>query len=321
VQEATAGRLAVPAAETEYRAAAWVRLLRAAGIPVAATLMVAGAAVLVVAGRPQLALLGLLVGGVGIGLMSLLPRHLEPINHHRTRDLAAVEKETAPIFAYALLHPILVAPAAAVALLLPIPLLPGFSRSPLLSVTWVLGSKVVLLLLPTLIAATAFGHPLRQLGLRAVPGGWRWIGPVIPSLLICAGLAAIVGPTAHAVPPQILVALAVIALIHAGFPEEAFYRGLLQTRLELLLGSHSGIGVTAVLFGLRHVARLYAFTYAGSTGHVTGDLAIAFGSALAYQGAIGVFFGYMWMRYRNIWVNVGVHTAFDFLAFAALITG
>jgi uncharacterized protein len=120
-------------------------------------------------------------------------------------------------------------------------------------------------------------------------------------------------------PVPVVVALLGVSLVHAGFPEEAFYRVLLQSRLEALLGAPSGVAAASVLFGLRHVPSQYAFFTIGTTGSVAGDLALSVATVLGYQAVFGVLFSYMWLRYRNAWVNMAAHTVFDSLAFVGLL--
>lgn len=303
----------------DYAPAAWVLVLRRVAMPLSVALIGGSILCLAVTGHVNLALLGLPGTVIAVSLMHRLPRHLPPINYLRSRDLGVVERETEWTLVVALLHPIAIVPVVLLAKADPIPLLGRYSSAPLLSLDYVIFAKVLLLAVPAIILAGRFGRPLRQLGLRSVDGHWRWLGPIVPIALLCAGLLVLTGAHIERLPPAVLVAILGVAVVHAGFPEEAFYRCLLQTRLELLLGSPAGIATTSVLFGLRHVPSIYAFVWRGTTSRPLTDLLLSVAAVLAYQAVFGVLFGYMWMRYRNAWMNMLGHTLFDAFAFLGLV--
>lgn len=83
--------------------------------------------------------------------------------------------------------------------------------------------------------------------------------------------------------------------------EELFYRVWLQTRLEVLLGTWPAICVTAMLWALWHTA---------IQGGDSLDLAIS--NVIVYQGVIGLFLGFLWAKYRNIWVLILIHGLMNF---------
>ncbi|MDQ0417336.1 membrane protease YdiL (CAAX protease family) [Croceifilum oryzae] len=78
--------------------------------------------------------------------------------------------------------------------------------------------------------------------------------------------------------------------------EELFYRVWLQTRLERLLGTWSAILVTSILWSIWHVAI-----------QGTGEWSTDFATVISNQGITGVFLGYLWSRYRNIWILILIH--------------
>ena len=106
------------------------------------------------------------------------------------------------------------------------------------------------------------------------------------------------------------VTLAVVALytfLTASVLEEIFYRVILQTRLEARWGRWPAITATALLFTAMHVHR-YAD---GSFVDVT--LLI-----LTSNGGLGLFAGYLWSRYRNVWALIVVHGAINALGLLPL---
>lgn len=83
--------------------------------------------------------------------------------------------------------------------------------------------------------------------------------------------------------------------------EELFYRVWLQTRLEVLLGTWPAICATAMLWALWHIA---------IQGGGSMDLAIT--NAIVYQGVIGLFLGFLWAKYRNMWILILIHGLMNF---------
>ena len=129
------------------------------------------------------------------------------------------------------------------------------------------------------------------------------------------------GPSGMSLLPLwLLAALAVLSFCSAGFTEEMFYRVLLQTRLERVLGRWNAIAAGALLFGLFHLPSRLAFVWLGSTGSLGWDSVQALAGVVTSQVVLGLIDGYMWSRFRNAWWNVGAHVIKDFLLFVALLT-
>lgn len=315
----------VGARSTPYQAAAgrpgrapWVGALKKVGWPLALALCLASATVLIGSGYWAIPLVSALVLLVAVPLMQSLPWSLPPLNHLGTRNLVQVEVETRALIGFALAYPVLLLPAALLASAVPAGLLPWVS-SPLVAPLLVIAAKALLLGAPTLVFAARLGNLSRQLGLRRITSAWRWLGPAVPVALMalvlgalgaCGALPASVGPYLFALP---------VAVAAIGFPEEAFYRILLQTRLELLLGTRSGIAVASLLFGLMQVP--IRFVLYSSIFHTNPQqaLMLSLATAIAFQSVLGVVYGYMWMRYRNGWVNFAAHSAIDAMILAALM--
>lgn len=114
--------------------------------------------------------------------------------------------------------------------------------------------------------------------------------------------------------PLALAAVAsfVLMSIEAGVVEEVSFRGILQTRLEQLTGSAAGgIVITSLLFGLIHAPGLYLRTSQTNESFTSPSLLYAIGFSIVVLSPVGLFFGYLWSRTRNILVLVLVHGAMD----------
>ncbi|WP_147280296.1 CPBP family intramembrane glutamic endopeptidase [Marinitenerispora sediminis] len=128
---------------------------------------------------------------------------------------------------------------------------------------------------------------------------WRWVG-----MLPVAGclLALVLGTGERLTPVPDGVALGVfVALVVISVPEEIFFRGMVQTRLERLTDRWSGIVLTSLLF---------AATYALIGGYAELPRAMPTGGqhdlglSIATYGVSGLLYGYVWACYRNMWLNI-----------------
>ena len=133
-----------------------------------------------------------------------------------------------------------------------------------------------------------------------VTAPWRWLG-LIPAALAMGTIGYLVLP--HIGPPDpsltlyaMLLAFGVIAVC-----EEIFFRGMMQTRLEVLLGRWGGIWVTSVVFALTYaVIQPY-----DAVAQLPGDgLVHDIGMSLLTYAPAGLFYGYLWACFRNTWINV-----------------
>jgi uncharacterized protein len=84
----------------------------------------------------------------------------------------------------------------------------------------------------------------------------------------------------------------------ANVVEELFYRVALQTRLEATLGRWPGILLTGLLFAFMHLP----------THGQLGSALAGLGAITIHQGVFGLFVGYLWSRYRNVWVLIAAHS-------------
>ncbi|MDP4264893.1 MAG: type II CAAX endopeptidase family protein [Bacteroidota bacterium] len=102
--------------------------------------------------------------------------------------------------------------------------------------------------------------------------------------------------------------------IEAGFVEEFFYRGLLQSRLKAILGSSKGaIVLSAIIFGLSHAPGLY-LRGAESEG-VGNSLPFLFFCAysIVNMSIAGIFLGIIWNKTKNLWIIMAIHAMIDLL--------
>ncbi|WP_217649317.1 CPBP family intramembrane glutamic endopeptidase [Gracilibacillus orientalis] len=83
--------------------------------------------------------------------------------------------------------------------------------------------------------------------------------------------------------------------------EELFYRVWLQTRLEALLGTWPAIMASSLLWAIWHMA---------IQGGDSAD--IAFSNVIVNQGVMGLFLGFLWAKYRNVWVLIIIHGLINF---------
>ncbi|HLK27841.1 MAG TPA: type II CAAX endopeptidase family protein [Puia sp.] len=101
-------------------------------------------------------------------------------------------------------------------------------------------------------------------------------------------------------------------LFDAGLIEEFFFRGLLQSRLSVLLKSTTGgIVVSAIIFGLVHAPGLY-LRGAASEG-IDEHLPFLFFASytIAYMSIAGIFLGVVYSRTKNLWLVMAIHAMVD----------
>ena len=155
---------------------------------------------------------------------------------------------------------------------------------------------VVVFLLP-LAVVVALGAPRREIGLQrgyrafAVAGVWL----VIRAILLAPAVIAGQGPRLAGVFGLNLLAIAI--------PEEIVFRGLLQTRLSLLLGPAWAVVLTALLFGLWH--------FGINVNAAGGDLLSAAARSVLVQGMVGLGYSVAFARTRSLISSSLAHAAFN----------
>ncbi len=154
------------------------------------------------------------------------------------------------------------------------------------------------------------GPDLGGLAVRArEPWRWAGLGAVIAYLAMVFAPWASHPPDLGRVPASyaLLVVLA-LSVVGTSLLEEVFFRAMLQTRLEMRFGRWPGIVLAALCYG---VTGIVAKSYPE-------NLWVALGLAISVQGVAGLMYGYLWSRYRNIWLNFLLHTCATTLALIPL---
>jgi len=93
--------------------------------------------------------------------------------------------------------------------------------------------------------------------------------------------------------------IALLMLIIIGPGEELFWRGYLQRKLGLRFGKMNGFIFATALYTIVHVA--------------TGNLVLVLAALIC-----GIFWGWLYMRYRSMTINIISHTVWDVGVFILL---
>ncbi|TDQ54237.1 CPBP family intramembrane glutamic endopeptidase [Actinorugispora endophytica] len=162
---------------------------------------------------------------------------------------------------------------------------------------WYPLAKVLLLLVVPLAAFRLLRGDAP--GGRAIPAPVTWLAPLpaVAAWFLLSQAGPLAPPLTQELPDPVTLAVgSLVTLLTAGVLEEVFYRGWLQTRLEVRYGRWPAILASSLLFAAMH------------TSHLHGDaVGLGLASLAAFQGVFGLMQGYLWARYRNIWVLVAVH--------------
>jgi membrane protease YdiL (CAAX protease family) len=95
-----------------------------------------------------------------------------------------------------------------------------------------------------------------------------------------------------------------LALLLAGFTEEFFFRGILQSRLAAVTGSElRGLVITSLLFGLLHLPHAYFLPTWPTHGNMVWSLA----TVATEQAVAGLLLGVLWARTHNLATPALVH--------------
>ena len=93
--------------------------------------------------------------------------------------------------------------------------------------------------------------------------------------------------------------IGLLMLLVIGPGEELFWRGYLQRRLGIRFGKIRGFVLATVLYTAVHIA--------------TGNMVLVLAALVC-----GIFWGWLYMRYRSMIINVVSHTVWDILVFLVL---
>ncbi|MEN1938694.1 type II CAAX endopeptidase family protein [Paenibacillus sp. 102] len=129
---------------------------------------------------------------------------------------------------------------------------------------------------------------------------WYWFAPLIVIIIwVYLNFFSVFSTpfvsTGITDPTMLIISLLTGFLINSVL-EEFFYRVWLQTRLELLLGTWPAIFLISILWASWHIA-------IHGSGHWDIDIA----TVITNLGIVGLFLGYLWTRYRNVWAIILVH--------------
>jgi membrane protease YdiL (CAAX protease family) len=101
--------------------------------------------------------------------------------------------------------------------------------------------------------------------------------------------------------------------LEAGLCEEVLFRAILQSRLAAVMKSEAGAAVlAALLFALAHVPGLYLRPDAGGEA-IAGGLPGIIAYTIGVLSPLGLIYGVIWARTRNLWLLVALHATVDFL--------
>jgi len=229
---------------------------------------------------------------IGLIVIRLIPPSLQEARVDPLTDYRPIAWQTWVLLAAALLFPVLLA-------------LTGDTEG------WYAAIKLVLLVAVPLAVFRLTKSATRLVqahsdAQRSDLGRWYWLGPILPLVawFYLTYATPLATPTSDYVWPDVvtLVVTVIIVFLINAVVEEMFYRVWLQSRLELLLGRWPAIVLASLVWAVWHVV------IQGGRG-LDIDLATAFSN----QGVQGLFLGYLWSRYRNIWVLLIVHGAINAL--------
>ena len=130
---------------------------------------------------------------------------------------------------------------------------------------------------------------------------WRWVGPLIPVLLVLGLTGTLLAPRLGLPPLSVELIGFLLAFVLIALCEEIFFRAMLQTRLEILMGRWGGIVSTSVLFALTYALIQPYDALAQLPGQ---DIVHDLGLALLTYAVAGLLYGYLWACFRNVWANV-----------------
>ena len=129
---------------------------------------------------------------------------------------------------------------------------------------------------------------------------WRWLG-LIPVVGATVVIGYLIVPYIGLPEPSLTLYAMLLAFAVIAVCEEIFFRGMMQTRLEILLGRWGGIIATSVVF-----ASTYALIQPyDAVSQLTGtDLVHDTGLSMLTYATASMLYGYLWACYRNTWINV-----------------
>lgn len=149
---------------------------------------------------------------------------------------------------------------------------------------------VVLVLLRANVPSLGFGPGHRSLWVILL---WCGVEFVLWGIRILSGTLA----------PLRLVQVLISNFLQNGFFEEFLFRGALQTRLRILIDPAWALVLSALIFGLWHLG--------ANTRALNGDWVGGVALSIRSQAVLGLVFGIIFMRTRNLLASSVVHTVLN----------
>lgn len=109
-----------------------------------------------------------------------------------------------------------------------------------------------------------------------------------------------------------LIAGLLIPLVSAAIPEEFFYRYILQTRIEKVFGWIPGILLSSIMFSLFHFPSRYILSTSTGAGNAS-SIHIIISTIILPSFLIGLILGFLWYKFRNVFMLISFHYGIDFL--------
>jgi membrane protease YdiL (CAAX protease family) len=160
-----------------------------------------------------------------------------------------------------------------------------------------LWTYVLMVFVIPLVVVFALGEKPRGIGLtwgrRSFQVAGVWVG--LRALMLAPAFV-----TGHILA---VAGMMVLHVVGVAFPEELIFRGILQTRLCLLLGSTWAVVLSALLFGLWHLGV--------NDSAYGGDLATAAARSVLVQGTLGLGYSFAFARTRSLVAPSLAHAAFN----------
>lgn len=97
----------------------------------------------------------------------------------------------------------------------------------------------------------------------------------------------------------------------AGLPEEFFFRGVLQTRLERMWGRLPAVLATSLLFTAWHLPTRFLLAH-GAEGQAGNFVSVLIGTGIPVA-VVGLILAWLWDRNRNLPWLIALHTGIDTL--------
>lgn len=230
----------------------------------------------------------------------------------RSIQFKALDREIAPLVGYAILYTAVGYWVGLLILRFPLPILGAtqFNQDVWYSIVF----KIVLLLLaPSAVYFGLWKYKLGDLLLGVKLNLFSMIAAVALGLFLNIGHWAKIQESIGNFPgtPLRLALGIVMPLFIAALPEEFYFRGYLQTRLESKWGRLAAILISSVLFTAWHLPSRYLLSHGveGEAGN-WGQIVLSTGLPVFIFGAL---LGWHWSRYRNMVVLVLFHWAGDIL--------